>query len=53
MSDRMLCWFCGSPLIWGSDFNFEDYGYEGDGIVATFNCSNCNAEGELRLNCED
>ncbi|MGL4998117.1 MAG: hypothetical protein ACRC5T_04050 [Cetobacterium sp.] len=37
----MDCWFCGSDLIWGSDFDAEDYGYVGQGIVATFTCSGC------------
>lgn len=40
------CWSCGSSLIWQSDFDFEDYGYEGEGIVSNLICSNplCNAE---------
>ena len=39
----MNCWFCGSDMIWGSDFNFEDYDLEGDGVVATLTCSECEA----------
>ena len=48
---RMVCWFCGTQMIWGADFSYEDYCLEGDGIVATFHCPNdkCNAEGEMRL----
>lgn len=44
----MKCWFCNSELIWGADFDFEDYGYEGEGIVATLSCSNeeCGAQVE-------
>lgn len=38
----MNCWFCGSPLIWGCDFTFEDYGYNGEGIIAVLSCSNEN-----------
>ena len=41
--DRMRCWFCGDQMIWGADFDYEDYGMEGDGIVATFSCPNCGA----------
>ena len=41
---RDVCWLCGGRLIWGADFNPEDYGIEGDGIVATLTCSSCNAE---------
>ena len=33
------CWFCGSELIWGGDFTYEDYGMEDDGIVANLSCS--------------
>jgi len=42
----MNCWFCGSDMIWGSDFNFEDYGLEGEGVVATLTCSGCEAYAE-------
>jgi len=38
-----LCWNCKHPLIWGSDFDYEDYGLEGPGIVSEFSCSNCPA----------
>tara|TARA_Y100000385_G_C12761395_1_gene495243 strand:- start:368 stop:532 length:165 start_codon:yes stop_codon:yes gene_type:complete len=38
------CWLCGGKLIWGADFNAEEYGYEGEGIVATLTCSSCNAD---------
>ena len=28
------CFHCGErSVIWQSDFTFEDFGYEGDGIV--------------------
>ena len=36
----MKCWHCQSEMIWGSDFDFEDYGYDDEGIVSTFTCSN-------------
>lgn len=39
----MRCWFCGEELIWGADFNSEDFGYEEGGIVATLHCPNCDA----------
>jgi len=41
------CWFCGSEMIWGCDFDYEDYGLEGDGIVATLTCSECEAYAEF------
>ena len=38
------CPRCGNSLIWGGDFDFEDYGYEGEGLVSNFICGNpkCN-----------
>ena len=36
---QTLCWFCGSDMIWGGDFDFEDYGIEDEGIVANLSCS--------------
>ena len=41
------CWFCGCEMIWGSDFMFEDYGMEGDGIVSSLSCPNCGATAEF------
>jgi len=41
---RDVCWLCGGRLIWGADFDPSDYGYEGDGIVATLHCSDCEAQ---------
>ena len=39
----MRCWFCNEELIWGGDHDFEDYGREGDGVVANLSCPKCNA----------
>jgi hypothetical protein len=36
-------------VIWDSDFDFEDYGYEGKGIVHACHCTNCGAEIEYRV----
>jgi hypothetical protein len=33
-------------MIWGCDFDYEDYGLEGDGIVATLSCKECEAYAE-------
>lgn len=49
----MRRWFCSSKLIWGNDFSFEDYCLEGEGIVATFSCSGCNATFEGYLSLEE
>lgn len=45
--NKMTCWFCSSEMIWGSDFSYEDYGLEGDGIVATLTCKGCEAYAEF------
>lgn len=52
------CWFCGCNMVWGSDFDFEDYGIEDkEGVVATLSCSNedCGSYAEFYsgLNKED
>ena len=39
------CFHCLSySVIWDNDFNLEDMGYEGDGIVHICHCANCGAE---------
>ena len=45
----MNCWHCNSEVIWGGDFDFEDYGMDGDGIVSNLTCSNCKAYYECYL----
>ena len=45
------CFHClHQSLIWDNDYSFEDFGYEGDGIVQILHCSNCGAEVEYRIN---
>jgi len=36
----MVCPKCKTPMIWGSDFNYEDYGAEGQGVVGSYTCNN-------------
>ena len=39
------CFHCGcKAVIWDNDFTFEDFGYEGEGIVHVCHCGNCGAE---------
>ncbi|GAG30137.1 unnamed protein product [marine sediment metagenome] len=45
----MKCWHCQAELIWGCDFDFEDYDIEGEGIVSAFSCPNCPATVEVYL----
>ena len=46
------CIICGEQLIWQNDFDWEDYGREGEGIVSVWICSKCGAEHEVYINCE-
>ena len=41
------CYNCGTEMIWGNDFDFEDCGYEGDGIVSCFTCPTCDTYAEF------
>lgn len=43
------CFHClKRAVVWDSDFSFEDFGYEGEGIVHICHCTNCGAEIEYR-----
>lgn len=44
---------CTKSVIWDSDFTFDEFGYEGDGIIHICHCSNCGAEIEYRIPLED
>ena len=39
----MDCWHCNSKVMWGSDYDFRDYGIEGHGVVSILYCTECNA----------
>ena len=39
---RQICWHCRSEMIWNCDFDYQDYGLDGEGIISTFSCSNPN-----------
>jgi len=44
------CFHCLSrSVIWDCDYNFEDFGYEGEGLVQICHCANCGAEIEYRI----
>ena len=44
------CFNCGhKAVIWDNDFNFEDFCYEGHGIVHICHCTHCGAEIEYRV----
>jgi len=43
---KIICPLCKKELLWNNDFDYEDYGKEGDGIVGVYSCVNnkCNVE---------
>lgn len=44
------CFHCGQrTVIWDCDYDFEDFGYEGIGIVNVCHCTNCGAEIEYKI----
>ena len=44
------CFNCLSrSVILDADFDFSDFGYEGEGIVHVCHCTNCGAEIEYRI----
>jgi len=45
----MNCPRCDADFIWGGDHDFEDYGYEGDGIVTNMSCPTKWCEASLLL----
>tara|TARA_Y100000310_G_scaffold308713_1_gene352121 strand:+ start:417 stop:620 length:204 start_codon:yes stop_codon:yes gene_type:complete len=45
----MNCWHCNTDLIWGGDHDYEDYSYEGEGIVTNLSCPNEDCGVELVL----
>ncbi len=48
------CFHCGNKsVIWDADFDFEDFGYEGKGIVHQCHCGYCGAEIEYRIKISD
>ena len=38
-----------NSVCWSCDYDFEDMGYEGEGIVHICHCANCGAEIEYRI----
>ena len=39
------CFHCGQrSVVWQADFDFEDYGMEGERIVQVCKCTNCGAD---------
>ena len=44
------CYDCREEaVIRCANFDYKDFGYEGEGIVQTYKCKNCGAEIEYRI----
>lgn len=43
------CYNCGSRTVWQNDFDFEDYGAEGEGIVTVWLCPNRGSTHEVYI----
>ena len=41
--------FLQRTVVWPCDFDFSDFGLDGDGIVQVLHCTNCGAEIEYRI----
>ena len=48
---EIKCLNCGSELIWQSDFDFEDYGMDGEGIVSVWECPSCGSTNICEIPC--
>lgn len=40
---------CRKSVVWDSDFDFSDFGLEGNGVVHVCHCTNCGAEIEYKV----
>ena len=39
------CWFCGSPMVWGADFNADEVGTGSENqVAAELYCPCCGAD---------
>lgn len=36
-------------VVWDCDYDFEDFGYEGEVLIHICHCSNCGAEIEYKI----
>ena len=44
------CFHClSNGVSWSCDYDFEDYGLEGEGLIHICQCNNCGAEIEYRV----
>lgn len=50
----VTCFHClRNSVIWDCDYEFSDFGYDGEGVVQILHCENCGAEIEYRIRLDD
>ena len=48
------CFHCGQKAVyWMADFDYSDFGYEGDGIVHMCHCAHGGADITYQIPCDD
>ena len=48
------CFHClHRAVVWDSDFDYDDFGYEGKGIVHILHCTHCGAQIEYKSEIPD
>lgn len=48
------CFNCHKKTVgWVGDYDFSDLGYDGEGIVSIYHCSNCEADIEYAIPFEE
>lgn len=48
------CFHCGSySVFWLNDFDYDDYGLDGQGIVHVCKCNNCGADITYYVPCDN
>lgn len=44
------CFHCGAYAVqWECDYDYSDYGYDGEGVIHICHCTNCGADIEYRI----
>ena len=41
------CYNCDTEMIWQNDFDFDEVGYEGEGVISSFTCPECDTYAEF------
>lgn len=44
-----ICWFCSAPMVWQSDFTFEDLERPDEGQLTVLKCSSCEAMAQFTI----